>query len=78
MISKHLGEIYEGRWKVISVEHYNNSRNTYFVMENMFNGETIQMNNRSFMRIYKGEITVSTLIRRKIYKRKKYGGNSNV
>ena len=61
MRNKYLGKTYEGRWKVIG-------KKQGYVLENIYNGQTISVSYRKMKSIEEGRTNVSTIISRKLKK----------
>ena len=56
MESKKIGNIFEGRWKIISYTRPN------YTLENIYNGKRIEIHSNSVKRIERGETTISRII----------------
>ena len=70
--SNYVGKTYEGRWIIESTKQTNSASNHYiYIAKNIFNGDTLELNERTMKRIEDGKFTICRLIRRKIFKENK-------
>ena len=56
MESKNIGKIFEGRWKVVD---YHKPK---YLLENIYNGNQIEIYTSSFTKLLRGETTISKII----------------
>ena len=61
-VKKHIGEIYEGRWKLIDCKPIPNSKKRKYIFENIYNKAIIEFNEKTFYRIFKNETTISNVL----------------
>lgn len=66
--SKYLGEILEGKWKIISVEYNKETQHSYFTLQNQFNNMVIIISDRSFYHIKQGKTTIGHIFYNRINK----------
>ena len=67
---RHIGEIYEGRWKVVSGVYKKSTDHTYYTLENTMNGMQIQLSDSVLRRIILGQTSVSAVMHYRIEKDK--------
>ena len=72
MVKKYIGKIYEGRWKVIGFEKYDNSRAGHYILRNVYNQNEIIIRDATLRKIEKGETSVSRVIVHRIRNKKYY------
>jgi len=59
-MNKHIGKVFDGRWKVVNFHRYSNSHsNGSYVLQNIFNDEVISVSGNYFRKILSGEKTVN-------------------
>lgn len=56
MKSKYIGKVYEGRWKVVSCIKGK------YTLENIYNKRTIELVKTTFLRMNKGETSISKIM----------------
>ena len=54
--SKFIGNIYEGRWKVVEYA------NPKYILENIYNGNKLEIYKTSFIKLKDGKTTVSKIL----------------
>lgn len=59
-MSKYIGIIFEGRWKVTGVKRDGN--HTIYTLTNIFNQKTLDIRDHTMTKIFRGDITVSKVI----------------
>ena len=59
---KYLGNIYDGKWKVVKCEYYRNSRTRHYFLENIFNKQTLIVKDKSMKKISENKVSVSYLL----------------
>ena len=67
---EHIGEIYEGRWKVVSGRWVKDQQHTYYTIENTMNGMQIEIADEILRRISLGQTSVSAVMHHRIEKDK--------
>lgn len=56
---KYLGNIYDGRWKVIKIIYKNNDKkHQYYVLENIYNKTQIAISPKTMRNISEGKTTI--------------------
>lgn len=76
--SKYLGKIYDGRWEIIELEYHENSHRIYYIARNIFNKRIIKIDDVQISLIEKGKIDVGCVIRRKMYKERRFNAQTIV
>lgn len=62
-ISKYLGKVYDGMWKVVDCVRTHTDPNIYeFVIENIYNHQKYKISSKSVAKLDKGETTMSKII----------------
>lgn len=57
--SNYLGNIYDGRWKVIKIIYKNNDKkHQYYLLENIYNKTQITISPRAMRNISEGKTTI--------------------
>ncbi len=57
--SKYLGNIYDGRWKVIEIIYKNNDKkHQYYILENIYNKTQITIGQKAMKNISEGKTTI--------------------
>lgn len=65
---KYIGEIYDGRWKVIQkVKPSKNNHQAKYILENIYNGKLITLDARTVKRIADGATTVSKVMAHNLF-----------
>lgn len=68
--SKYLGQIYEGRWVVISAKYKEATNHTYYTLANMYNDMEVTISDTVFAHIREGNTTISRVLHHRIKKDK--------
>lgn len=70
-----IGNIYDGRWKVVSCysKQTKTHHDTIYKLKNIFNGKIIELDGQNIRRIEKGKTTVSQIYHIRL-KRQHVGG----
>lgn len=77
MTSKFMGQVFDGRWKVIDTKPANDGRRKHYIniLENIYNKETIEIETRALNKVANGETTISHIMYSRLNK-KGYGKKS--
>lgn len=70
--SKYIGRIYEGRWKCVKYE--NQKSHIYYTLENIYNGQQLQVNGENMAKIENNRTTVSKILAFRVCKERKHKG----
>ena len=65
-MSKFIGQVYDGRWEVISFEKTTKSGG-FFTLKNIFNNKEIRVCSSTMTKIGNGKGSVSNVIRQRIF-----------
>lgn len=66
-MARNIGLVFEGRWKVVEYIKYGEmSGGDKYILENIFNGEIMNINDKTLRRIKCGETSVSRLRKKKL------------
>lgn len=75
--SKYLGKVYDGRWEIIGTETHRPNHTTY-IARNIFNKRIIKIDDIQISLIEKGKIDVGCVIRRQMYKERRFNAQTIV
>lgn len=75
--SKYLGKVYDGRWEIIGTETHRSNHTTY-IARNIFNNNILKIDDVQISLIEKGKIDVGCVIRRKMYKERRFNAQTIV
>lgn len=73
MAKKYVGKVYDGMWEVIeSKQRSESSHRRKYLLRNIYNQRTVEIDERTIKRIDRGETEVCKVIRHQIFKETKY------
>lgn len=75
--SKYLGKVYDGRWEIIGTEPTTKNHVRY-IARNIFNNNILKIDDVQISLIEKGEINVGHVIRRQMYKERRFNAQTIV
>lgn len=64
--SSFIGQVFDGKWKVIGCKYVKSTDHAYFTFENIYNGQTVTISDGSFRRLRMGQTSISHIMSERI------------